>query len=95
MRAKITDVLPDDGGIISQIKRHNLSHLIRKIKVRREIDPDNKKAYEVVELELYSAQAAAAHLAKIMGLETLPKSNPTDERARAETAIAYFMSETG
>jgi hypothetical protein len=96
MRAKITDVLPDDGGLISQIKKHNLGHLIRKIKVRRELDPDSKKAFEVAEIELYSAQAAAVQLAKILGIEQEPQQNQSDferERQRYERLIELHIQE--
>jgi hypothetical protein len=95
MRGAITDVLPDDGGIISDIKRAGLGHLIKKIKVRREIEPGTLKRFEMVEVEIHSSQSAAAHLAKIMGLETLPKSNPFDDQAKASAFIAAYMSQTG
>ena len=78
MRSAITDVLPDDGGLISQIKDNKLGHLIRKIKLRRELEIGTGKQFEVVELELYSAQQAAIQLSKIKGLEYAPEQNPKD-----------------
>jgi hypothetical protein len=94
MRADMTNFLPDDGGIISQIRQKGLGHLVKKIKVRREIEPGTLKPFEVVELELHNQQTAAIQL-KIMGLETLPKSNPFDDQAKASAFITAYMEETG
>jgi hypothetical protein len=82
MRGAITDVLPDDGGLISQIKKQKLGHLIRKIKLRREVEPGTQKQYEVVELEIHNSQTAAAILAKIKGLEQAPAENEKDKVER-------------
>jgi hypothetical protein len=78
MRGAITDVLPDDGGIISQIKKKKLGHLVKKIKVKREIEPGTLKQFELVEIEIHSSQTAAVHLAKIKGIEQQPRTNDAD-----------------
>jgi phage terminase small subunit len=95
MRADITDFLPGDGGIMSQIKQNHLGHLVRKLKVKREFEPGTLKPFEVVEIELHNQQAAAAQLAKILGIEKMPQENPFDERAKIETAIELLIGKTG
>lgn len=94
MRGRITDVLPDDGGLISEIKKKNLGHLIKKIKIRREVEPGTLKQFEVAEVELYSSQSAAQTLAKVLGYEQEPKKNEHDlemETAKFEKLISWHM----
>jgi predicted transcriptional regulator len=98
MRSDVTDMFTDDGTFDLQALRENrLGHLIKKIKVRREFagKGEEKEPVDVIEIEVHSSQAAAIQLAKIMGLETLPKSNPFDDQAKANAFIAAYMSQTG
>lgn len=95
LRSDITEVLDADGGVVSRIKEKGLGHLVKKIKVRREVEPGTLKKFELVEIELYGSQSAAIQLAKILGLEKKPAENPEDEQAKIDRAIAQFMAETG
>jgi hypothetical protein len=92
MRGAVTDVLPDDGGFITELKARGLGHLVKKVKLRREVEAGTKKQFEVVEIEVHSSQSAAAILGKFMGLETMPKQNPVDT-TRYDAAIVAYMKE--
>jgi hypothetical protein len=78
MRADITDLLPDDGGIVTDIRKKKLGHLVKKIKVMRKVDPLLEQPFELVELEVHSQQAAATQLSKMKGLNQADGANERD-----------------
>jgi phage terminase small subunit len=83
MRADIADAMPDEP-ILQAAKAAGVSRLIKKIKVK-----EGKDGARQVELELYSAQAAAQTLAKIFGLES------QDDLQRARDAIKLYCEMKG
>lgn len=98
LRSDITDILPDDGGIISEIKANNLGHLVKKIKVKRELKlglDDGQKVveqeFEIVDIELYGSQGAAIQLSKVLGLEQQARQNQNDADMRQKISRAIEM----
>jgi phage terminase small subunit len=77
MRADITELFNDfDSFDLQTIREKGLGHLIKKIKVKREIPRDeDAEPVDVIELELHSQQAAAVQLCKVLGIEQEPAKN--------------------
>jgi phage terminase small subunit len=91
MRADVTELFNENGGFdLQTIKDRKIGHLIKKIKVRREWERgenDEKIPVDVIELEVYSAQTAAMHLAKVLGIEQLPQQNQQDAEKWKKIAL--------
>jgi hypothetical protein len=98
MRADVTEIFDEDGHFdLQKIRQKRMGHLIRKLKARREWEGKGEDAtpVDIIEIELYSSQAAAIELGKMKGLYKEPAKNPHDERDRVERVIAQWMKETG
>lgn len=95
MRADTTDLFDDhDRFNIQTLRERKLGHLIKKIKFRREAAHDSEEPVDIVEVELHSQQAAAAHLSKILGIEQSPASPETRERDRQVRFLSYTIKQT-
>lgn len=90
MRADLADILPDDE-ILRGARERGVSHLIKKLKVRRRLIPvkDGEPIEEVThELEVYSAQEAAKQLCMTLGLNKKEAENPLDAAREAFSVLS-------
>lgn len=93
MRGNLGDFLTSDGRLdLETIERGDLGHLIKTISVKR-YDGDVLPC-EVVRLELYSAQAAAIQLSKILGIEQQARQNQHDAIKRQRILRAINLLKT-
>src|SRR5262249_32148764 len=75
MRADVTDLF-DEGGTfhVESIRKKGLGHLVKKLKVRRIYEGDDKDVpVDIIELEVQGSQSAAVALSKILGMEAPQK----------------------
>lgn len=88
MRCDGTEFLSDSGGFsVGDIRNRGLGHLIRKMKLRRVMEPgqdEEKIPVDIIELEFHSSQQAAIQLCKVLGIEKQPAENPETLRREIE-----------
>jgi phage terminase small subunit len=77
MRADIADIIPENP-IAQQAKAAGVSHLIKKLVVKRYWDKGKDAEVEETTVEMYSSQSAAKHLTDVFGLNKEPAKNPYD-----------------
>jgi phage terminase small subunit len=75
LRADIGDLYPD-LPVVKRAKEMGVSHLIRKVVVKRYYDKLLKSEVEEVSLEIHNSQSAAKQLANMLGLERQKAPNP-------------------
>lgn len=96
MRADLADIIPGDEWL-EAAKASGLSHLVKKLKVRRRLIPvkDGEPVEEITrEIEVHDSQSAARTLAKIRGLEKMPDENPQSVerfKRRYERAVQKYI----
>lgn len=100
MRADMTDCLDEEGNIdLDRIKQQGLGHLVKRLRVRRTYEGscEGKLVAEVVDVELHDAQAAAAKLASLMGLQNWGHRIDINETKRriAVTLMAQELLNNG
>lgn len=89
MRSDVTELFTDSGAFnLQALREKKLGHLIKKIKVKREVESfgDEKYPVDVIEIEIHNSQSAAIQLSKILGIERLPRINEADIVRWNETA---------
>jgi nucleotide-binding universal stress UspA family protein len=95
MRGDIADVLPDNE-IIKRARERGVSHLIKKLTVKRYY-PKNGDTVETTTVEMYSSQEAARTLCAVFGgnRENAPAPvSSASERDRQLAAINLFKAES-
>lgn len=86
LRADVADILPD-VEIVQRARKAGVSHLIRRIKVKRKTHPDGS-IEEDVDLMMVDSQKALKQLCRIMGLDDPFRD---DELERTRTALLATM----
>lgn len=77
MRADIADLMPENA-IAKRAKEAGVSHLIRKLVIKKYWDKGKDAEVEETTVEMYSSQSAAKHLTDVFGLNKEPAKNPFD-----------------
>jgi len=91
MRADITDLFdPGECPFLDGIRNKGLGHLIKKVRVRRVYEGDQKTPVDVIDLELHGAQTAAVRLARILKVE--PKKPAPLEHWQKVKAVALELA---
>lgn len=86
--ADFEDCFTEEGSIdLQRAKAAGVSHLVKKVRTRI-----GRGGTKTIEIEFHDSQAAAARLAKLMGLEQQPRTNQ-DDVARLNAELAKLVAE--
>jgi phage terminase small subunit len=83
MRGDLADVLPDNP-ILKAAKDNGYSNIIKKATVKKYFDKGLNAQVEETTVEIHDALAAAKYLAKVRGMEQLPRENDADHARRRQ-----------
>lgn len=90
MRADIADVVPENP-IARAAREAGVSHLIRKLIIKRYWDKSKEAEVEETTVEMHNSQAAAKQLCSVFGLNKEAATNPHDAaRAAYEDLMSRY-----
>ena len=91
MRGDILDAFEDgDSPFIKRLREKGLGHLVKAVTVKRVVEGsgDVTIPIEITRIEFHNQQAAAAELARILGLRQKARENDRDAQARRKVVRA-------